>query len=354
MLARLRSRKWVPYGAASISLFVIWLLGLGQPGDPILQDQTSFNFFFLAVSIAAWLGGIWPAISTAVISCAVGVYEFSKSGAPWSDEVVTLFMFFVVSVIIGLLAESSHRALSRARKAERAKDEFMATVAHELRSPLSVIHYANTLDRISEEPARDHIDLIDEQVLHLNLMIQDLLDVSRVARGKIRLDRQYIDAGKLVDGAVTKAKPTIISRKHNLTVDLSHEPMLLYADPMRIEQVLANLLINAAKYTPDGGQILVRAQPVHDSVVFTVRDNGIGMSEEMLPRVFDLFVQSDAAAKNSEGGLGIGLALVRKVVELHEGSVRAFSAGADRGSEFTVTLPIATPAPVAPVLVAAK
>jgi signal transduction histidine kinase len=124
--------------------------------------------------------------------------------------------------------------------------------------------------------------------------------------------------------------------------------MPINVDPVRIEQVLANLLINAAKYTPDGGRIILQTQPVNDSVVFTVRDNGIGISEEMLPRVFDLFVQADGGGKNSEDGLGIGLALVRKVVELHNGSVRAASAGLNRGSEFTITLPLATPAEIAP------
>jgi len=326
--------------------------------DPVLRDQASFNFFFLAVSVAAWLGGVWPAIFAALVSCIVGNYYFTHPygtlEVSWPEEFVSLAMFFVVSLMIGVLAEVSLRALDRARKAEQAKDEFIATVAHELRSPLSVIHYANALDRISDEPARDHIDLIDEQVLHLNHMIQDLLDVSRVARGKIRLDRQRIDARKVVEGAVLKAKPAIAKRGHRLSVDVSNEPMPIYADLVRIEQVLANLLINAAKYTPDGGQILIRAYPMDDSVIFAVRDNGIGIAAELLPRVFDLFVQADDGSGNAEGGLGIGLALVRKVVELHDGSVRASSAGPNQGSEFTVTLPIAAAIPSRPVLVKAQ
>ena len=185
-------------------------------------------------------------------------------------------------------------------------------------------------------------------------MIQDLLDVSRIARGKIRLERQHLDASKIVEGAVTKAKPTIASRNHTLTVDISNEPMPIYVDPVRMEQSLANLLINAAKYTPDGGRIIVGARAVNDSVEFTVRDNGIGMSEEMLPRVFDLYVQDDANRTKAEGGLGIGLAVVRKIVEMHDGSVRVASEGPNRGNEFTITLPLAIPARSTPSLAEAR
>jgi signal transduction histidine kinase len=324
---------------------------------PIVEDQASFSFFFLAVSVAAWLGGVWPAVFTAVVSCIVGNESFSHFGRiriSELQEIIGMAMFLLISGFIGVLAEVSLRALDRARKAERAKDDFMATVAHELRSPLSVIHYANALDRLtSDQQARDHIDLIDEQVVHLNVMIQDLLDVSRVARGKIRLDRRQVDASTLVDGAVVKAKPTIASREHELTVDVVDEPMPLYVDPVRMEQVLANLLINAAKYTPNGGRITIRVAPVGDSVEFVVRDNGIGISEEMLPRVFDLFVQADSDGKTAEGGLGIGLAVVQKIVSMHDGSVHAASAGLNHGSEFTVCLPLEKAAPTTPALVEA-
>ena len=130
--------------------------------------------------------------------------------------------------------------------------------------------------------------------------------------------------------------------------------MPVYVDPVRIEQALANLLINAAKYTPHGGRIELCAHPENDSVVFTVRDNGIGIAEDMLPRVFDLFVQVDGGSTNSEGGLGIGLALVRRIVELHDGSVRACSAGSNQGSEFTVTLPRAVSSAETATMVVAK
>lgn len=356
MLAPLRSRSWVAYGAAGIAMLLAWMARL--LADDILKDQASFNFFFLAVAIAAWLGGIRPAIFIAVVSCLLGNYYFSHPYGTLQisglDELTSLSMFLVVSVIIGVLGEVSLRAVERAQDAERAKDDFMATVAHELRSPLSVIHYANALDRISsDEQARDRIDLIDQQVQHLNIMVQDLLDVSRVARGKIRLDRQLVDASSIIDGAVMKAGPTLASRQHELSVAPCDEPLPILVDPMRMEQVLTNLLINAAKYTPDGGQISVGVDADGDSAVFTVRDNGIGIAQEMLPRVFDLFVQIDANGKNSDGGLGIGLALVKKLVEMHGGSVRVASDGLHRGSQFTISLPLKKHAPSPAALVEA-
>jgi signal transduction histidine kinase len=173
------------------------------------------------------------------------------------------------------------------------------------------------------------------------------LDVSRVARGKIRLNRQHVDATSIIHGAVEKARPSIASRKHALQIELSSEPMPLYVDPDRMEQVITNLLTNAAKYTPDRGEIVVRAEAVGESVIMSVSDNGIGIDPEMLPRVFDLFVQAESGSARDEGGLGIGLAIALKICEMHGGSVRAESAGRDRGSKFSITLPLEQRAPIA-------
>jgi signal transduction histidine kinase len=347
MLAPYRSRGLIPYAIGLISVIIAWALRLVL--DPVLGDHASFSFFFLAVSLTAWIGGIWPAVFTAILGCLLGNYYFTHPEGSLHisghEEVFTLLIFIIVSLIIGILSETSLRALQRAKLAEQAKDAFMATLAHELRSPLSVIQYANELHRLSgSEQKRDQVDLIQRQVQHLDLMIQDLLDVSRVARGKIRLDRQQIDASSVVNGAVEKAKPLVASRRHTLAIHVAPEPMPLYGDPVRLAQALANLLTNAAKYTPDGGKIDVRVQPGGDSAVFTVRDNGIGIPQEILPRVFDLFMQADPTSASSEAGLGIGLALVQKIVELHGGSVHASSAGKNRGSEFTVCLPLEQPA----------
>jgi signal transduction histidine kinase len=164
------------------------------------------------------------------------------------------------------------------------------------------------------------------------------------------LSRQLVEVSSIVAGAVERARPLIDRHKHALKVEVPSRPIKLFVDPVRIEQVLANLLTNAAKYTPDGGEIVVRAEIADDTVILAVRDNGIGISPEMLGRVFDLFVQADEARERTEGGLGIGLALARKIVEMHGGTVTAASKGDSHGSEFTVSLPLAQPAKVRPEL----
>jgi signal transduction histidine kinase len=325
---------------------VAWLLRTSL--DQFLGEHLSFAFDYLAVFVAAWTGGLWPALATAILSALVGNYFFTFPKASLAigsiEEFIDLTFFILVSAIIGMLSEISSRAFARAKKAEE-KDNFMATVAHELRSPISVIYYANSLNRMaSAEQQGDQLDVIDRQVNHLNLLIEDLLDVSRAARGKIRLDRQHVDASSIIPGAIEKARPLITSRRHKLELDISPEPMPLFVDPARIEQVLANLLTNAAKYTPDGGHICVMAKPEGDSAILSVRDTGIGIAPEMLSRVFDLFVQDETGRDREEGGLGIGLALVRKISEMHGGSVRAESAGKNRGSEFVIELPLEQPA----------
>jgi signal transduction histidine kinase len=330
-----------------LGVVVAWLIR--KPLDPFLGEHLSFSFDYLAVFVAAWIGGFWPAIATAVLSALVGNYFFTfpkQSLAIGSiEELIDLVFFLVVSATIGMLSEISLRALARAKKAEEEKDNFMATVAHELRSPLSAIYYANSLNRMaaSEQPT-DQLDVIDRQVTYLNLLVEDLLDVSRVARGKIRLKKERIDAATIVDRAVEKVRPLLADRRHELELDISSDPMPLNVDPVRVEQVLTNLLTNAAKYTPDGGRIRVTAKRDGNSVLFFVRDNGIGISAKILPQIFDLFVQGERARDHDEGGLGIGLALVRRICEMHGGSVRAASAGKNRGSEFMIALPLEKPA----------
>ncbi len=347
MLAPFRSRGFTPYALGLFGVVVASILR--NRLDPFLGEHLSFSFDYLAVFIAAWTGGFWPAIATALLSSFVANYMFTHPRGSLAitslEEFIDLTFFMLVSGTIGFLSEISLRALVRAKKAEQEKDNFMATVAHELRSPISVIYYANSLNRLtSGEQSSDQLDVIDRQVHHLNLLIEDLLDVSRVARGKIRLHRQCVDASSVIQGAVEKARPLITSRKHTLELNIASEPMPVSIDPARIEQVLTNLLTNAAKYTPDGGRICLTAKPVGDSAVFAVCDNGIGIAPEVLPRVFELFVQADAGRDRDEGGLGIGLALVRKIMEMHGGSVRVDSAGKNRGSEFVVTLPLEQPA----------
>lgn len=229
------------------------------------------------------------------------------------------------------------------READRRKDEFLATLAHELRNPLAPIR--NSLQilkmaRIDEETIQQTRDMMDRQVHHLVRLVDDLLDVSRVMRGKIELRKERIELATIVARAVETVQPLIEVQGHRLELALSPESLLLDADPVRLAQVVGNLLTNAAKYTEANGRIRLSAERERDGAVLKIRDNGIGIAANMLPRIFELFVQVDHAATRSQGGLGIGLTLVKNLVEMHGGSVEAQSDGLGHGSEFVVHLPL--------------
>jgi len=229
------------------------------------------------------------------------------------------------------------------RDNDRRKDEFLATLAHELRNPLAPIR--NSLQilrmpRIDAEVAEQSRDVLDRQVQHLVRLVDDLLDVSRVMRGKIELRREHVELSTVIARAVETAKPLIELQRHDLEIIVSPESLPLDADPVRLAQVVGNLLTNAAKYTEANGRIWVTASREGDLAILSVRDNGIGIAPDMLPHVFDLFVQADHTSTKSQGGLGIGLTLVKNLVEMHGGSVTAHSRGLGEGSEFIVQLPL--------------
>ena len=194
--------------------------------------------------------------------------------------------------------------------------------------------------------------MIDRQLASLTHLIDDLLDVSRITQDKIQLKKQRTDGAAIVRGAIATAQSLIESRRHELVLDISDKPMPLEVDPVRVEQILVNLLTNAAKYTPERGRITLSAFPSDDQAIFKVQDSGVGIPPEMLPRVFELFTQVDQSLDRSQGGLGIGLTVVRKLVEKHGGRVSVKSDGAGSGSEFTVGLPLAHGAAVAPATAA--
>jgi PAS domain S-box-containing protein len=227
-------------------------------------------------------------------------------------------------------------------EADRRKDEFLATLAHELRNPLAPIRNAV---RILDSDAADNKqrkwgrEVIARQVHRMSLLLDDLLDVSRITRGVFELKKAYVELKPLVSVAVETARPLIDAKRHELVVTLPDEPIMLEADPLRLSQVIGNLLTNAAKYTDPQGRIELEARTESGALVIVVRDNGIGLQEEALPRLFTMFSQVNSAIDRAEGGLGIGLALVKGLVELHGGTVDARSAGPGRGSEFIVRLP---------------
>ncbi len=244
-----------------------------------------------------------------------------------------------------VIAIENATLLGRLKEADRHKDEFLAMLAHELRNPLAPIRNAVQILRLLGPRAPEvsrATDMIERQTLQMTRLVDDLLDVSRITRGKIELRKETVDLAAVVRNAVDATQPLIDRWRHQLTVSLPPEPITLEADPARLEQVLANLLNNAAKYTNQGGHIELSARVEGGTVSVRVKDDGIGIPEGMQQRIFDLFTQVDRSLERSEGGLGIGLTLVQRLVELHGGYVEVFSAGPGTGSEFTVTLPVTT------------
>ncbi len=246
------------------------------------------------------------------------------------------------------LEETLQRRVDELAAADRHKSEFLAVLAHELRNPLAPLR--NGIEILKSVPPTDPRgtrarELIERQARTLTRLVDDLLDTARISRGQVQLRREAVDLQSIVTRAIETARDAIDSRRHGVTVDLPPEPIKVIGDATRLEQVLANLLNNAAKYTPEGGQITVSAAKTNSGsepeAVVRVRDTGMGISPEMLPRVFDLFAQADRSLAHSQGGLGIGLSLVRSLVELHGGRVMASSDGLGKGSEFSVFLPLA-------------
>jgi PAS domain S-box-containing protein len=233
----------------------------------------------------------------------------------------------------------------------RSKDEFLAMLAHELRNPMAPI--CNGIDVLRMLPpkggkAKQILDVMEEQTRNLVRLIDDLLDVSRVTRGKLELRSQRVALATIVTNAVQTAEPLMQAKGHELTVTQAGERLHVHGDPTRLTQIVANLLHNAAKYTPQGGMISLSTARDGDDAVIRVKDNGIGIASEMLPRIFEMFVQADKSLSRTHGGLGIGLTLVQNLVAMHGGSVEAKSDGLGSGSEFTVRLPILQASEVLP------
>ena len=233
--------------------------------------------------------------------------------------------------------------------ASRRKDEFLAMLAHELRNPLAPIGAAADLLSIGKFDAasiRQTSAVIARQVRHMTSLVDDLLDVSRVTRGLVALEQLELDAKRIVADAIEQVRPAIDARRQHFSLLLPPEPAYVRGDHKRLVQVLTNLLNNAAKYTPEGGSVVLQLEAREGTVAMTVSDNGIGMAPELAGRAFELFAQAERTSDRSQGGLGLGLALVKSLIELHGGSVTAYSSGLGQGSEFAVILPrIDTPAP---------
>jgi CheY-like chemotaxis protein/nitrogen-specific signal transduction histidine kinase len=229
------------------------------------------------------------------------------------------------------------------READRRKDEFLATLAHELRNPLAPIRNSLHIFRMAgiQDPTVNRVcDMMERQVAHMVRMVDDLLEVSRISRGKIELRKERVQLASVLRTAVDTSMPLIEAGKHKLQVQMPEEPLMLDADPVRLAQVFANLLNNSAKYTKEGGEISFEVTTENGMAVVCVKDNGEGIPPQMLKRVFNMFTQVNTGSR-AQGGLGIGLTLARTLVHLHGGTIEAFSEGQGKGCEFVVRLPLA-------------
>jgi len=332
-------------GATVLVLLPLQLLIEPLPAPP----------FLLTVMIVAWLGGFRAASITTILSAlAVDYWFIPPIGAITStwQEIASTIAFAVVGIAVAWLTatrrhvEDERKALlarerasrAAAEAANRAKDEFVAVLGHECRNPLSaIVNAVQLLGRVetTASPAHDAREVIERQAKAIGRMVEDLLEVNRIATGKIRLDRQPTD----LSAAIRRALATLASRTQAHRVTIEATPVWVDADPVRLEQILVNLFDNALKYTPVGGAIDIRLEREGRHAVCRVRDSGVGIDADVLPRIFELFVQGDAASRHGRRGLGIGLAVVRRLVELHGGTINAASDGPGRGSTFTLRLP---------------
>ncbi|HYO94690.1 MAG TPA: ATP-binding protein [Polyangiaceae bacterium] len=310
--------------------------------DPRIDEQDRKAYAFTAIRAVICV----PILKSGRFVAAMAVHmQVCRS---WSAAEVAL-----VQQVASRCWESIERArfeaereilLERAEAANRAKDEFLAMLGHELRNPLAPIVTALQIMKLRDaSSSRRERTVIERQVNHLTRLVDDLLDVSRIARAKIVLKKELVELSDVVLHAVEVASPLFEQRAHTLALELTRNGLLVEGDLARLTQVVSNLLTNAGKYTPPGGHIVVATRLEGEEAVLRVRDNGIGMSAEVLPHVFELFAQGGQAIDRAQGGLGLGLSIVRDLVERHGGSVAALSDGQDRGSELVVRLPRAHP-----------
>jgi signal transduction histidine kinase len=240
------------------------------------------------------------------------------------------------------IAMVNARLYEEIERSDQQKNRFLSMLAHELRNPLAPIRSAVDVLRLGGQNPEEIAwarDVIDRQVTHLVRLVDDLLDISRITLGKIRLVVNTLDAAELVTAAVEISRPLIEKNSHELVLAVPDEPVPMIGDRARLTQVLSNLLNNAAKYTPPGGSIHFSLDHEDDSAVFRIRDTGVGIPQNMLDKVFDMFIQIDHSLDRAHGGLGIGLTLVRELVQMHQGRITVTSAGLDEGSEFVIRLP---------------
>jgi PAS domain S-box-containing protein len=325
-----------PLAEAARTGQVIWLSGR----EAILARYPHLQAIVDEVGVVTW--GVFPMQFEGMTIGSIGFRMTHERELTSEEEAILLAVSRQCAQAVerARLHDANLAARAEAEAASRAKDEFLAMLGHELRNPLSPILTAAQLMKMRGDraSAREQ-SIIERQVNHLIHLVDDLLDISRITRGKIELDKRPLNLATLVTKALEITGPQCEEHRHRLTVDLSDEDILVVGDETRLTQVLTNLLSNAAKFTRAGGKIEVRVVRAGPRVRIHVKDDGMGIAPELLPRIFDLFVQGPRSTDRSRGGLGIGLALVRQLVTMHDGKVTAHSEGLDKGSEFIVELP---------------
>jgi signal transduction histidine kinase len=335
--------------------------------NPYWGSRFTYVFYFPATLFTALFGGLGPAwVGIGICAVVTKVWILPPTGSLAASDPIDLVGLAVFLVADGVIAwvGASHRdlieqserqkaelavreralerAAGEAASANRAKDNFLAVLGHELRTPFATILAGLRVLRElggPDERARHTREVIERQANHLSRMVDDLLDMRKIVTGVVALERQPCDLASVVAGCLATFNETSRFKQHTLSVDA--EPVCVNGDAMRLQQIMSNLLNNAVKYTPAGGSIHVSVKREGDDAVLRVRDTGIGISPDLAPRMFELFVQGDPGARS---GLGIGLAIVRRLVEGHDGTVEASSDGPRKGSTFTVRLP-RVPAP---------
>ena len=328
---RLRQPRGVPSRGSICALgFVLFFCGVSQ----LLKALNLLPVYYLVAmpllaSIACWAAALSLLPLLARVQATGDVEGYEREIAERQRAEAAL--------------RNSEAAARRLAEADARKNEFLAMLGHELRNPLAPIRNAV---KVMKQVGFDNSDLcwardvVDHQVRQMAQLVDDLLEISRVTSGKVRLQKEAVDVATIVAFAIETSRPVLDTDHHRLSIALPADAVYVDADPIRMGQVLSNLLNNAAKYTKPGGQIRLAASREGPDVVFRVRDNGIGIPPEMLSGIFDVFAQVDHSLDHSQGGLGLGLTLVRSLVEMHGGSVQALSEGLSRGSEFIVRLPV--------------
>jgi PAS domain S-box-containing protein len=309
----------------------------GKTDDEVFPSETAAQFKANDRQALSSAGGIKVVETLQQPDGAVHHAVVSKFAIPGSDGKAALVGGTAIDIT------DLKRAEEALKEADKRKDEFLAMLAHELRNPLAPIRNAVHVIKVLGPPdpnLRRAEGLIERQVEHLARLVDDLLDVSRITRGKITLRKEALDLATVVARAVEASRPLIDARRHELTLTLTAEPIMVEGDATRLAQVVANLLNNAAKYTGEGGRIWLTVERRASQVEVRVRDNGMGIPADLLPHVFDLFTQGDRSLARSEGGLGIGLTLAKNLGEMHGGTLEAHSAGPGQGSEFVLRLPV--------------